>query len=128
MSAFTAARVQQHNARVAAEAIQAAEKRHDNPTRPEIPNAEQRECAKKLGSRDAGETPSPGCPHVRFTLRRVRLLDVDSKFHSCKDLIDALTHCGAIPGDKEGQITLEVLQERVSKYDLEETIIEITTP
>jgi hypothetical protein len=92
---------------------------------PEVSNAEPEEQARALDGHDAGETQGAGCPLVRFTLRRVKLLDVDAKFGSIKDLLDALQYAGAIRGDREGQIRLEVLQEKVKTYAQEETQIEV---
>lgn len=90
-----------------------------------LPHPEQRECPAQLGADHARETQGPGCPLVRFTLCRVRLLDVDAKYGSTKDLLDGLQHAGLIRGDKEGQITLEVNQVKVKSFKQEKTIIEI---
>lgn len=65
---------------------------------------------------------------MRFILCRVRLLDVDAKWGSVKDLLDGLCYAGLIPGDREGQITLEVRQQKVSSYTGEKTIIELELP
>lgn len=92
----------------------------------QLPDAKQRECQIALEGNSKRETQSARCSHVCFTLRRVKLLDVDAKYHSCKDLIDGLQHAGLISGDKEGQITLEVNQVKVAHYEDEQTIIEIT--
>lgn len=73
----------------------------------------------------AGKTPRTGCPLVRFTLRRRRLLDVDAKYGSIKDLLDGLQYAGLIHGDKEGQIRLEVEQVKISKLENQRTVIEI---
>lgn len=131
MTGFTLAQAEAHNARVAAEAQRAAARArisNDHTTRLKIPHAEQRERKAPLARSDEGETQGPGCPLVCFTLRRVRLLDIDAKFHSCKDIIDGLQIAGLIRGDKEGQIGLEVRQEKVASFKYEETIIEITYP
>lgn len=98
---------------------------NDHPTCSKIPDAEQCERPKELAGGGAGEAQGARCPHVRFTLCRVRLLDIDAKWHSCKDLLDGLQYAGLIPGDKEGQITLQVDQVRVSKFKDERTEIEI---
>jgi hypothetical protein len=75
-----------------------------------------------------GEAQGSGCPHVRFLLCRVRLLDIDAKYHSVKDLLDGLSIAGVIRGDQEGQITLEVNQTKVAHYKDEQTLIEIYGP
>lgn len=62
---------------------------------------------------------------MRFRLCRVKLLDVDAKFASVKDLLDGLTAAGLIHGDKEGQVDLKVEQVKVPSYSLERTEIEI---
>lgn len=95
------------------------------PASAELPDTEQRECPQELAGSDAGEAQSTECLRVVFTLRRVRLLDVDAKYSSTKDLLDCLTFSGVIRGDKEGQISLQVNQEKVSSYKGEITIIEV---
>lgn len=62
---------------------------------------------------------------MRFTLRKCRLFDVDAKFTAIKDLLDGLQYAGLIRGDKEGEITLEVVQEKVAHRAQEETLIRI---
>lgn len=99
-----------------------------NKTDAPLPNPKPQKQARTLAGNDEGETQSAGRPLVRFTLRRVRLLDVDAKFSSVKDLLDSCTYAGLIPGDKEGQIDLEVLQEKVSHFKEEETEIVIEYP
>lgn len=64
-------------------------------------------------------------PHVRFTLCRVSLLDVDAKWGSIKDLLDGMQIAGLIPGDREGEITLAVYQQKVFHRSDECTEIEI---
>lgn len=93
--------------------------------KPRVPDSKQAERATALATKREGKTQSPGCPRVRFTLCRVRLLDVDAKFSSVKDTLDCLAVCGLIPGDREGEITLEVRQLKVSKYCEEKTLIQI---
>ena len=96
-----------------------------------IPDAEPAKPARKVGALDVadeGEAPRTGCPAVRFTLFRVNLLDVDAKHGSCKDLLDALRYAGAIYGDREGEITLEVEQVKVRHYAEEKTEIEVIYP
>ena len=97
---------------------------NDNHTHPPIPNTRpQRHEAKQPMATAIGEAKSVGVPHVRFTLLRVRLLDVDAKYASVKDLLDGLAHAGLISGDKEGEITLEVVQEKVAHFAEEKTVI-----
>jgi hypothetical protein len=98
---------------------------HENRTRTQLPNPAPRERPAPLASSCGGEAPSTICPIVRFTLRRVRLLDVDAKYASVKDLLDGLQYAGLIHGDKEGQVRLEVVQEKVRKFTEESTLIEI---
>lgn len=102
------------------------ERRKNNPDLG-ISHTQQRECKKALEGNSKGKTQGLRCPHVRFTLCRVKLLDVDAKYASVKDLLDGLTNAGLIHGDKEGQITLEVNQVKVGRYCGEHTIIEIET-
>ena len=90
-----------------------------------LPDTKQRERAQALASGGEGKTPRPGLRHCRFTLRRLKLLDVDAKYASVKDLLDCLTIAGVIRGDREGEITLEVVQEKVKKGDVEQTVIEV---
>jgi hypothetical protein len=90
-----------------------------------LPHAQQCQCAETLARGDEGETQGAGLPHCRFTLVRKKLLDVDAKYSSVKDLLDGLAIAGIIPGDKEGQITLEVLQRKTTKGEPEQTIIEV---
>jgi hypothetical protein len=80
-----------------------------------------------LASDCQGEAQSARLLHCRFTLRRKQLLDVDAKYASVKDLLDCLTFSGVICGDKEGQITLEVNQEKVKRGEIETTTIEVLT-
>jgi len=68
-------------------------------------------------------------PHVSIVLYRCGTqLDTDQKYASVKWILDALVECGQLPGDKEGDITLEVSQERVAHRKEEKTVVEITTP
>jgi len=98
------------------------------PTLPELSDSEQRERPQALARRDEGEAQGAGLLHCRFTLHRKSLLDVDAKYASVKDLLDCLVFSGVIPGDKEGQITLEVNQRKVKKGELEKTEIEVLIP
>ncbi len=93
-----------------------------------LPHPKQCERPQALASDCKGEAQSPGRPRIRFTLCRVRLLDVDAKFASVKDLLDGLAYAGIIPGDREGQITLEVHQVKVAAFKDECTKIEIAFP
>lgn len=136
---FTRAQIEAHNARVAAEAVRAAEKRqqHDNPTRTEIPNAEQRKRPVPLARSSEGEaqgakgvlaSPIRGFCTVSFLLRRVRLLDVDAATASVKDVLDCCWISKLVDGDRPDQISLEVKQEKVASFKEEETIVEISMP
>jgi len=92
---------------------------------PAVSDTKQCERAKTLASDCKGEAQGARPLHCRFTLRRKSLLDVDAKYSSVKDLLDCLTFSGVIRGDKEGQITLEVNQEKVNKGEPETTSIEV---
>ena len=116
------AEVEAHNARVLAGKIK--HERNNFHTDAAVSNSEQRECPQALAGRDEGEAPRPGLRHCRFTLCRKKLLDVDAKYASVKDLLDCLAIAGVIRGDKEGEITLEVNQEKVKLCD-EQTVIEV---
>jgi len=62
-----------------------------------------------------------GRVHIRLTARRKRLIDPDNlifKYH-----IDCLRYAGAIPDDREGDVTIETRQEKTSGQ--EETLIEL---
>jgi hypothetical protein len=109
MSQFTSTWLQQYETR----------------TRTRLPDPQPRERKKELARDCPGETPGAGCPLVRFILYRVRLLDVDAKYASVKDLLDGLQHAGLIHGDQEGQVRLDVQQKKVGRYAEEQTIIEI---
>ena len=90
-----------------------------------LSDAEPRQCAPALARGDAGKAPGAGLPHCRFTLVRKKLLDVDAKYASVKDLLDGLAIAGIIPGDREGQITLEVVQRKTAPGEAEQTVIEV---
>ena len=90
-----------------------------------ISHPEQRQRPQPLAGSDAGKASGPGLLHCRFTLRRKKLLDVDAKYASVKDLLDCLARCGIIRGDREGEITLEVIQQKIAKSETEQTIIEV---
>lgn len=90
-----------------------------------VSDPKQRERPQELGRGDAGEAQGAGCVPVRFTLRRVRLLDVDAKYSSVKDLLDCIVAAGLVVGDKEGQVSLEVIQQKVRTRAEECTVIEV---
>ena len=81
-----------------------------------------------LGANGSGKTQSTRRPHVCFTLCRTKLLDVDAKYGSIKDLLDSLQYAGLVSGDREDQITLEVQQEKVAHRSEERTEIIIEYP
>ena len=90
-----------------------------------LPNAKQCERSQALASDCERKAQSTGLPLVRFTLARKKLLDVDAKYASVKDLLDGLAYAGIIRGDKEGQINLQVEQRKVAKGEAETTTIEV---
>ena len=68
-----------------------------------------------------GEKENTGRIHIRLTARRKRLIDPDNlifKYH-----IDCLRYAGAIPDDREGDVTIEAHQEKTRGQ--EETLIEL---
>lgn len=99
--------------------------RRRNQDRSEVSNPKQRELPAQLGSDNAGETQSTGCVPVCFTLYRVRLLDVDAKYASIKDLLDCVAGAGLVAGDKEGQVDLQVRQVKVRTKAEERTEITV---
>lgn len=106
-------------------AIRPTKENANQPHPARIPDAKQLEQPPTLAREIQGDPQGAGRPHVCFTLRRVKLLDVDAKYSSIKDLLDALSYAGAIRGDREDQITLEVLQEKVGHYADEATLISV---
>jgi hypothetical protein len=100
---------------------------HDNPDSL-VSHSKPSKQKRALDRHHEGEAQSAGRPHVCFTLCRVRLLDVDAKYGSVKDLLDGCAYAGLVVGDREDQITLEVRQEKVSHYEDEKTVIQITYP
>src|SRR4030095_2639644 len=94
----------------------------------QVSNAQPSKQSPSLERQCEGKAPGTGCPVVCFTLRRVRLLDIDAKSSSIKDLLDGLQYAGLVDGDREGQISLEVRQEKVAHYREEETEIVIFYP
>lgn len=110
---------------------EALRKPNDHTPRPKIPHTEPSKPTRRerpLDRTDAGAPQGARLPHVCFVLRRVKLLDVDAKWGSVKDLLDGIVIAKLVDGDREDQITLEVRQETVAHYADEETIIEVTTP
>lgn len=107
------------------DAVREYREQHPDCVGAQVSNPEQGK--PKVALESFGERKARGarCPVVRFTLCRVKLLDVDAKYASVKDLLDGLQYAGLIHGDKEGQITLEVLQEKVSSFKDEQTVIEV---
>lgn len=91
----------------------------------EVPHTEQRQCQTTLGSDNARKAQGTRCVPVSFTLYRVRLLDVEAKYSSVKDLLDCLVHSGFVAGDKEGQVDLQVSQVKVKTRAEERTEITI---
>lgn len=82
----------------------------------------------KVGALDEGTQGKPDRKdraHVRFTIRRRRLLDPDNAYASIKDLLDGIRDAGLILDDSEERITLEVNQEKAGKGEDERTRIEI---
>ncbi len=94
----------------------------------QLPDAEPQQRPIKLEGDHAQKAQGTGRTALRFTLRRVRLLDPCAKYGSCKALIDGLRYAGLIHNDREEDITLEVTQEKVAHYAQEETLISITYP
>src|ERR1700678_1246400 len=78
-----------------------------------VPDTQQRQRPVALAADGQTEAHGTSCLLVRFKLCRVPPLDVDAKYASVKDLLDCLVNAGIVAGDKEGQITLEVHQEKV---------------
>ena len=101
---------------------------YDHRTSPCLPDAKPAKQTRALDTDSPREAQGTGRPHVCFTLRRVRLFDVDAKWSSVKDLLDGLQIAQCIPGDREDQITLEVRQEKVAHFADESTIIQIEYP
>lgn len=67
-------------------------------------------------------------PRVTFTLFRVQLLDLESRFASVKYLLDGLRYADLIADDREGDAELFVNQTRVRHYLEEGTAITIEYP
>lgn len=103
---------------------------YDHPqTKSPLPDTQpQRDQAKPLVKAIPRETESLPRIVVRFTGRRVRLLDPDNFAGSVKDLLDGLRHAGVIGEDGYFDIRLETEQTSVRSHVQEETLIEITWP
>ena len=72
-------------------------------------------------AKGSGKKENTGRIHIRLTARRKRLIDPDNlifKYH-----IDCLRYAGAIPDDREGDVTIETHQEKTREK--EETLIEL---
>jgi hypothetical protein len=91
----------------------------------EVSHSKQCQRTEALEINNVGEAQGSSCVPVCFTLYRIRLLDVDAKYSSVKDLLDCLVNSGFLAGDKEGQVTLEVRQVKVKTRAGERTEIEI---
>ena len=87
--------------------------------------AEHSQPAVALAQGRQGKAPRRGCPVVRFEISRHRLLDVDAKYAAVKHLLDGIVATGIVAGDKEGQIELEVIQQKASKNEAETTVIKV---
>jgi hypothetical protein len=107
------------------ERILEAYRAQNSPRPARVQDAKQ--CEQPIALERCGVAKAQGSkrPLVRFSLFRVRLLDVDAKYASTKDLLDGLAAAGLVDGDKEGQVRLEVEQVRVGSYKEEKTEIEI---
>ena len=102
--------------------------KHETNHQRKIQDSEQCEQKAALGSGSEGEASCPRRPLVGFTLFRVKLLDWEAKYSSVKDLLDGLRYAGLIRGDKEGEIRLDVRQEKVRTRKEETTEIEVEIP
>lgn len=72
-------------------------------------------------AKDEGKEKNTGRIHIRFTVKRKRLIDPDNII--AKYLIDCLRYAGAIPDDRQKDVSLEVRQEKTREE--EETLIEL---
>lgn len=72
-------------------------------------------------AKDEGKEKNAGRIHIRFTVKRKRLIDPDNII--AKYLIDCLRYAGAIPDDRQKDVSLEVRQEKTREE--EETLIEL---
>lgn len=64
-------------------------------------------------------------PMVSIRMRRCWILDRDNAWGAIKSLLDGLQKAGLIPGDREDQIELEVIQEKVNHRYQQGTTIEL---
>jgi hypothetical protein len=83
-------------------------------------------CALGAGPRGAGQGES--CPVVRIVRCARYLLDPDNLVSSAKFIIDRLVESGAIPGDSETDIRLEVSQIQVAQSKEVGTSVRIIYP
>lgn len=72
-------------------------------------------------AKNEGKEENAGRIHIRFTVKRKRLIDPDNIV--AKYLIDCLRYAGAIPDDRAKDVTLEIKQEKTREE--EETLIEL---
>lgn len=86
---------------------------------------EQALCDESVGEAE-GESQDAVRSVVRVTSFRRRPIDPDNLCP--KYFIDSLRYAGAIPDDREQDITLEVNQERVASKNEERTEIEVIYP
>jgi len=94
----------------------------------QLPDTEPLERPQVMVGGGEGKAQGAGRVALRFTLRRVRLLDPCAKYGSCKSLIDGCRFAELIHNDREEDITLEVNQEKVAHFKDEKTILEIIYP
>jgi hypothetical protein len=131
---FTREQVVANNARVAAGAFRAEQRRlnpiafsHDNPTRHPASSPEPQQAVRDEPlAADARKESHPGRVSVRVVSYRRRLIDPDNlcpKFH-----IDACRYAGFIKDDSAKEIEYSIRQEQVPTKDLERTEITIETP
>jgi hypothetical protein len=100
------------------EIIQATFLDHKSPVRNPKP---KRPVLNEPLAKGSGKKENTGRIHIRLTARRKRLIDPDNlifKYH-----IDCLRYAGAIPDDREGDVTIETHQEKTRGE--EETLIEL---
>lgn len=101
---------------------------HENRSITQISDTEPEQQTTALVRDDARKAQGTRRTFIRFILFRTRLLDADAKWGSVKDVLDGLQHSRLIPGDREDQITLEVIQRKISHRKDERTVIEIEYP